>query len=272
MNTFTINQALISTLAAGSTESVERTTLSMIKKNLRGIISAADDIESISLPMSTMSAHYRDGSTRDFSIVMPILKLLSVDRGNFAGLIDNFETAQIVKGCAVIPELAFKELNARTAPTARSTTTTPQDILLTAIKSSYQKAIKDLQEELATIVASESLLESYLEQVKEQKSLSIYYKDIDVSAVNAFLVLDALKEKIEQIESTFGSFKFSQTEVTPETVTYKLENFNEAGKLTIFERLAAFGFTKTSFKTDTASDDTLEMLKMFNFDIITIKL
>lgn len=272
MNTFTINQALIATLAAGSTDSVERTTLSMIRKNLRGIISSADDIESLTLPMCAMSAHYRDGSQRDFSIVMPILKLLSVDRGNFAGLIDNFETAQLVKGCAVIHELAYKDLNIRTTtPTAKAIENV-QSVLITAIKNSYQTLIKDLQEELAAISVSESLLDSYLEQVKEHKSLSIYGKDIDVSPVTAYLVLDALKEKIEQIESTFGNFNFTQYEVTPEMCIYKIQGLADTGKPIIKERLNSFGFTSVTYMSDKASKDSLLLLKMGGYDIITIKL
>lgn len=274
MNNFIINQNLISTLANGSTESVERTTLAMIKKNLRSIISSADDIESLTLPMCAMSAHYRDGTQRDFSIIMPILKLLSVDRGNFAGLIENFETAQIVKGCAVIPELAFKDLHIRsTAPTARSTTApTAKDVLLTAIKDSYQRAIKDLQEEVTTIVASESLLEAYLEQVKAHKTLTINDKDIAVSKVNDFLVLDALKEKIEQIESTFGNFSFTQYEVTPEYGMYKIQGLADTGKDLIKERLNSFGFTSITYMSDKASKDTALLLKLGNYDIITVKL
>lgn len=275
MSTYILNQASIASIATQSSDAVKKTALSMITKNLRGALSEADNVESLSIPNSPVIATYRDGTTREFSSAMPILKLLSIDKGNLSTLIDNFETAVILKGCAVIPELAYKEISVKEAKkeTKNAPIVTTESLLLEGIKSHYDALIADLVSEYKAISTNFDLQQSYIKQIEETASLVIESKVIDVTKVTEHLIIAKLQEKIEQIESSFGTFKFSQVSITDKAVSYKLESFADSGKTTITDRLTAFGFDKSkiAFKSDSSTKDSLEMMQLFAFDLLTVK-
>lgn len=274
MNTFSLNAQAIQTISLTSSDAVKKTALSTIQKNLRGQLSEADNCVSLEIPTGTVTASYRDGSKREFSAAMPILKLLSIDKGNLSALIDSFETGIILKGCGSIPELAYKEVTEKTSKKEKvEVKVTVEDILLQCVKAHFDLKIKSLQDSYKAILDNANLQDSYLQAVKKDSALYIQGEDVPITMLVDFLVREELQEKIEQIESAFGSFRFTQVNITSEACSYKLESFDETGKTAIIERLTPFGFKadNVKFKSESCTKDSREMMELFSFDLITVK-
>lgn len=275
MTTFNLNATTIASIASTSSDAVKKTALSTIQKNLRGQLSEADNVVELSIPNQTITASYRDGSKREFSAVMPILKLLSIDKGHLGSLIDGFETGTILKGCGIIPELAYREVTEKTSKkvTVTKEQATAEDILLSCIKLHFDAKIQAIQDSYKAIQDSSELQDSYLQALKKESALYIQGEDVPITMLVDFLIVESLREKIEQVESAFGSFRFTQVNITSEACSYKLESFDETGKTAILDRLVTFGFKgdNVKFKSESCTKDSLEMISLFAFDLITIK-